>query len=331
MTDVNELELVELEDEHDDEMTAAEAEAIVASAWKARGADQELARQLERPAATGTAATTRYLSELTRRPVLPDALERELVERAQAGDAVARARLVEAFLPRIGSVARLYRESPGIDRVELMQEGVVGLLRALERYDASRGVPFWAYAAWWVRQAMQQLVAELTRPFVLSDRALRQLSGLRDAYRELAQHGEREPTAAELAHRAGLSLDQVDSLLAADRPPRSLQEPLSGEEGELGSLGELIADPLADGDYEAVLEAIEAQELLALLSGLSDREREILRARHGLEDEGDGDSLSLRQVGERFGLSAERVRQIEQRALGKLAAAAGGDGRSVES
>src|SRR3954468_21019515 len=107
-------------------------------------------------------ASADSLAGLDRRPALPIDLERELVAAAQSGDARARARLVEAFTPLIASVARVYRDSPRIDRVELLQEGVVGLLRALERYDASRGTPFWAYAAWWVRQAMQQLVAELT-------------------------------------------------------------------------------------------------------------------------------------------------------------------------
>jgi RNA polymerase sigma factor (sigma-70 family) len=99
-------------------------------------------------------------------------VERRLVDAAQAGDRRAREELVEAFLPLIAGVARVYRGSRTITRLELMQEGVVGLLRALERYDPQLGVPFWGYAAWWVRQAMQQLIAELTRPLVLSDRAL---------------------------------------------------------------------------------------------------------------------------------------------------------------
>src|SRR4051812_36431491 len=134
-----------------------------------------------------------YLAGLDRRPALPVDLERELVAAAQSGEARARARLVEAFTPLIASVARVYRDSPRIDRVELLQEGVIGLLRALERYDASRGTPFWAYAAWWVRQAMQQLVAELTGPVVLSDRALRRLSRIKDAHRRAMLDGGREP------------------------------------------------------------------------------------------------------------------------------------------
>ena len=163
---------------------------------------------------------------------------------------------------------------------------------------------------------MQQLVAELTRPVVLSDRALRSLARLRDAHGEaLEEHGE-QPGRDELAARTGLTGEQVDDLMAADRPPRSLEEPLRGPDGVVGVLGDLIADPLAEDEYERVLASLEAEALHALLGGLSQREREVLRARYGL----DGEEKSLREVGRLLGLSGERVRQIEQRALGKLAA-----------
>jgi RNA polymerase primary sigma factor len=280
----------------------------------------DLAAALDRPALADGGATAGYLDELDRRPSLPIDVERELVAAAQAGDAVARARLVEAFTPLIASVARVYRDSRRVDRVELLQEGVVGLLRALGRYDASRGVPFWSYASWWVRQAMQQLVAELTGPVVLSDRALRQLSRIKDAHRRAMLETGREPDRADLSVRTGLTVEQIGDLTAVERAPRSIDEPVGAEDGVVGTFGELLADPLAEGEYERVLEAIERQELLTLLAGLSDRERSILRARYGL----DGAEQSLRQVAARLGLSAERVRQLEQRALGKLAAGAGG-------
>src|SRR5688500_20356844 len=107
-----------------------------------------------------------------------------------------------------------------------MQEGVVGLLRALGRYDLEQGTPFWAYASWWVRQAMQQLVSELSRPVVLSDRAARYLARLKTAHAEAIQSTGREPSRADLAERTGLTLDQVDDLLAAERAPRSLEQPV---------------------------------------------------------------------------------------------------------
>ena len=302
------------------ELSGAAGEALAEAAFQGRLADRELAAALDRPGPSGAATSARYLNELGRRPALPQGLERELVAAAQAGDQSARARLVEAFLPLIASVARLYRESPRIERVELLQEGVVGLLRALERFDASRGVPFWAYASYWVRHAMQQLVSELTRPVVLSDRALRQLARVREAHRDALQETGAEPSRSELIDRSGLSGEQLDNLLAIERPPRSTEEAISAEEGAVGTFGELLVDPLAEGEYERVLDAIETEELLALLSGLSAREREILSARYGLED---GDEQSLRAVAGRMGLSAERVRQLEKRALGKLGAAAG--------
>jgi RNA polymerase sigma factor (sigma-70 family) len=276
---------------------------------------QDLARALDHPRATNTP----YLDELDRRAPLTSGEERALVTAALAGDAAARGRLVDAFMPLIASVARVYRDSAHVDRRELLQEGVVGLLRALERFDPDRGTPFWAYASAWVRQAMQQLVAELTRPVVLSDRALRHLARVKDAHRAALTSSGREPSRDELAATSGLTGDQVDALLAAERPVRSLAEPLEGG-GEVGTFGDLLADPLAEGEYERVLEAIEIEELLALLAGLSERERTILRARYGL----DGEEQSLRDLAAALGVSAERVRQIERRALGKLAAEAGG-------
>src|SRR4051812_6795446 len=133
-----------------------------------------------------------------RRPRPEPAAELQLVIAAKERGSDARATLIETFTPLVGSVARIYRGS-SVSRAELMQEGVVGLLRALERYDAELGTPFWAYASWWVRQAMQQLVSELTRPVVLSDRAVRQLARIKDARRELLQANGGEPTIGQLA------------------------------------------------------------------------------------------------------------------------------------
>jgi RNA polymerase sigma factor (sigma-70 family) len=285
--------------------------------------EPEMISRLHEPVGARAAsdAARAYLRGLDRRPRLDPEAERELIRAAQAGDRSAREALIEAFLPLVAALARLYRESPRIERVELLQEGVVGLLRALERFDPDRSIPFWAYASWWVRQAMQQLVAELSRPVVLSDRALRQLSRIKNAHRSHLQRFGREPTPAEIAHAAGLSAEQVGELIACDRPAHALEEPITGAEGDLGTFGELLVDPLVEGEFERALSEIQIEQLRCLLSGLSERERAVLRARYGLGEP----ERTLREVAEGLGLSAERVRQIEQRALGKLRAALGAD------
>jgi RNA polymerase primary sigma factor len=298
--------------------TIEESEDIAAEVQRARTLDRGVARFLDQRHSATPPASGSAIHALGERARLPAALERRLVGEAIAGDRRARAELVEAFLPLIASVAATYRSSSRVTRTELMQEGVVGLLRALERFDPTLGTPFWAYASWWVRQAMQQLVAELTRPVVMSDRALRQLSRIKDAAASLQREGH-SLSLSQLSDRTGLEERQLANLITADRPPKALDEPISGEEGEIGAFGELIADPLAEDEYERVITTIAVGQLRDLLSGLSDRERSILQARFGL----DGGSASLREIAARLGVSAERVRQLESRALGKLRAAAG--------
>jgi RNA polymerase sigma factor (sigma-70 family) len=220
----------------------------------------------------------------------------------------------------IAGVAWGYRRSVAVNRDELMQEGVVGLLRALQRYDPARGVPFWAYAVWWVRQAMQQVVSELSRPMVLSDRALRQLAQIKDARRRFEQSHRREPAAAELAALVGLPRWQVESLFCAERNARGLDEPLAGERTEGASLADLLADAPAEDAYDRVDERQLAQTIPSLLTSLSERERVVIRSRFGLGRP----EQTLREVAPRLGVSAERVRQIEHDALEKLHTAAAG-------
>jgi RNA polymerase primary sigma factor len=249
---------------------------------------------------------------------LPPGDERRLVVRAAGGDAAARERLVELFVPSVAAVARRYKSLSAVDRGELTQEGVVGLLRALERYDPERGTPFWAYASWWVRQAMQQLVAEMTRPVVLSDRALRLLARVKEARREYQQARGRDPSTRELAEAAGVPLARVEELLAVDRPPRALDEPLGRTDEPAAPLGELLADPVAEDAYDRVVGRVAIAELREPRPALAERERAVLRDRYGIG----GPPRTLREIGGSLGLSAERVRQIEEGALGKLRAAA---------
>jgi RNA polymerase sigma factor (sigma-70 family) len=240
--------------------------------------------------------------------------ERALLRAARAHDAPCRTKLVEAYMPLIGSVAHRYRGARAVDRSELMQEGVVGLLRALDRYDPARETPFWAYASFWVRQAMQQLVSELTWPVVLSDRALRQLARIRATERRLAQDQGRSPSAAELGDAAGVGPEHLGLLLAAERTPRALDERVAGDRGSGSPLSELIDDPAGEDSLDRVASRDAAQRLDEVLVSLTGRERQVLAHHYGLESE----PRTLRSIADDLGVSAERVRQIEQGALEKL-------------
>jgi RNA polymerase sigma factor (sigma-70 family) len=246
----------------------------------------------------------------------PSRLDAPLVIAAQRGGPDEREALIEASMPLIGSLARRYERTAAVERSELLQEGVVGLLRALERYDAERGVPFWSYATWWVRQAMQHLVSH-SRPIVMSDRALRQLATVRRAQRSLEQQHRRPPSPLALADETGLPRGQVEVLLRANRRARSLDEPV-GDEGGSTVISEQLADPRAQDSFDGVGDRALASELPSLLERLSDRERTVIGFRFGLA----GREHTLHEVAARLAVSAERVRQIERASLEKLHTAA---------
>jgi RNA polymerase primary sigma factor len=235
---------------------------------------------------------------------------------AEAGDSAACRELVEAFLPAIASIARGYQGSVGIDRTELLQEGVAGLLFAAQRYDTELDTPFWAYASFWVRKAMQELVAELTRPVALSDRAVRSLAQIRAARREHVRAQGAEPTNAQLSDATGIPEAQVESLLAAERTPRGFEEPLARDDGSSLTVGDAVVDPVAEREYERVLDDIEITTARDLADQLDERERVVIKAHYGLGR----CAQTLSEIGATMGLTAERARQIEVAALTKLRA-----------
>ena len=240
-------------------------------------------------------------------------IDRLAVE-AAGGDARARERLILRVLPLVSRTARRYA-GRDVDHADLLQEGIVGVLRALERYEAERGVPFTAYAGWWVRQAMQQAVAEQSRAVRLPTHVLWDIHDLREARERTAPQG---ATDAELGRRLGWGERRLEDVVRAERPALSLDLPYAADDGAAGSLGDLLADPLAEQAYEDILGTLTGSRLRALMTTLTEREREVLRWRFGLGTE----ELSLRQIGRRLGMSGERVRQIENRALAKLRTAA---------
>jgi RNA polymerase primary sigma factor len=239
--------------------------------------------------------------------------ERDLVAGTEAGDRAATEQLVAAFMPAIDGVAYLYRGFGSLDRTELRQEGVVGLLRAAKRYDFAFRTPFWAYASWWVRQAMQQLVSELTGPVVLSDRAARHLVHVKRARLEYQQAHRREPSVGDLADATDLPREQVENLIAIERAPRGLDERLPGDQ-TAATFAQRLADPATDDAYERVTDLIEVEHLRELTAGLDERERDIVFAHYGVGCR----QQTLREIGHGLHLSVERVRQLEERAMGKL-------------
>jgi RNA polymerase sigma factor (sigma-70 family) len=255
--------------------------------------------------------------------------ERELVVAAEAGDEAACRQLVESFLPAIGGIARRFNIGGQVQRSELMQEGVAGLLFAARRYDPRMETPFWGYASFWVRKAMQELVAELTRPATLSDHAVRGLARVKAAQRAHAQAYGVEPTTAQLAAATGFTRAQLDSLLAIDRTPRSFEEPLRADDGTTATFGEMFADPRAEKEYEQVLDKLEIQAVRGHAERLDERERTVVWRHYGLGQP----PQTLSEIGAGLGLTAERVRQINKGALEKLREAvlqsAGGGGVGI--
>ena len=234
---------------------------------------------------------------------------------AECGDSDARRKLVDAFLPAIAGLAVGF---PGkvVEHRELIQEGVAGLLFAARRYDANLNTPFWAYASFWVRKAMQEFVADLARPVSLSDRAVRHLARLRTARREYHQAHRTEPTTDELSRATGLTQAHVESLQATERAPRAIDERLALDTDSTATVGDAIVDPAAEHAYQQVLDELEIGYVRDLTDELDEPERAVVRAHYGLGER----AQTLSEIGAGLGLTAERARQIEATALSKLRA-----------
>jgi RNA polymerase sigma factor (sigma-70 family) len=259
-----------------------------------------------------------YLRDLEKRPDTEE-IDR-LARLAKQGDPDARERLIEGLLPRIAALARDY-SAPGLEHADLAQEGCVGLLRGLTRFDPARGTPFWAYASWWVREALQEARSYFLRPLRLPPKALAQLSQVKTSHASFYSREGHEPTLGELARESGVEQRQLEALLRADRRARSLSEELEAGDGTIGMLGDLLEDPLSTDAYEEVLDSLAGRQVRALLDRLTEREREIVSKRFGLDG---SPPERLVEVGERLGVTAERARQVEGMALAKLRQRAAG-------
>jgi RNA polymerase primary sigma factor len=257
--------------------------------------------------AHGAAARERMASQPPRTLGERIALEREVAR----GDE-ARHRLIQANLRLVVSIAKKYIGSP-LSFMDLVQEGNIGLMRAVEKFDYSRGHRFSTYATWWIRQAITRAIAEQSRIIRLPVHLSESIGQLRRVTRQLEQALEREPTPDEVAKALGVSVRKVRRLLQAAAQPISLEQPL-GSDGE-GQVGELLADEDSDEPVEIAAQRMLQEELTGALMALPERERKILQLRYGLED---GRRHTLEEVGVAFGITRERTRQIEAEALRHL-------------
>ncbi|MGH9268938.1 MAG: sigma-70 family RNA polymerase sigma factor [Acidimicrobiales bacterium] len=237
--------------------------------------------------------------------------KRELRRLVQEGEA-AEVRFVQANLRLVVSIAKKYQAS-GVPLLDLVQEGNLGLMHAVEKFDHRKGFKFSTYATWWIRQAIARGIANTGRSIRLPVHAGDMIKQLQRARAELEDNLGRSPTTDELARAMGEPADKISTLLSHLSEPVSLSAPL--REGSDGELGDIVGDVTAISPEEAALEATLADEVERILAPLEDRERTILRLRYGLDG---GDPRTLDDVGEHFSLTRERIRQIEAKAMSKL-------------
>jgi len=271
-----------------------------------------------------TRATSRenlrvYLKEIAGIPLLSREQEGELARKIRAGDAGAKARLTEANLRLVVQIARRYLNR-GLPLPDLIEEGNIGLLRAVEKFDSERGTRFSTYATWWIRQAIVRALANQARTIRLPVHVELLLGRYKREQQRLTQELERPPTMEELAAAMGTTVDQVEELEEIRLQPVSLETPIG--EGK-GRVEDLIADPSADPRQALISLFRERTDLVSVLDDLAANERTVLRRRFGLE----GDPPEkLETIGQRLGLTRERIRQIEAAGLRKLRALLGARG-----
>jgi RNA polymerase primary sigma factor len=260
-----------------------------------------------------TDALQLFLNEAGRWPLLTKEEEVELAKLIERGDAEAKERMINSNLRLVVSIAKRY-QGHGLSLLDLIQEGIIGLIRAVEKFDWRRGFKFSTYATWWIRQAVQRGVANKARtiriPVHIADREQR----LARAERALAPKLGRQPTDEEIARQAKLPLKQLREVRQAARAITSLDRPIGSEND--AALGDLFASEHAQPEEELTV-SLEQDVLRRAVAQLPDREREVVKRRYGLN--GDRDPASLEAIGRELGLTRERVRQIEANALEQLA------------
>ncbi len=258
-----------------------------------------------------------YLREIVKVSLLTAEQEVSLAKRIERGDPAARRQLTEANLRLVVSIAKRY-VGRGMLFLDLIQEGNLGLMRAVEKFDWRRGYKFSTYATWWIRQAIVRGIADQSRTIRIPLHVVEAMNRLGYTQRQLTQELGREPTVEELAASAELTEARVEQLLKLAQEPVSLEAP-AGEQ-EDSALGDLIEDEERNRPHHAVFQKLGREDVRGLLDHLSWRERAVLELRYGF---GGDDPLTLEQVGRKLGVTRERIRQIEVRALSKLSMRSG--------
>jgi len=253
-----------------------------------------------------------YLRAIGRVPLLTGAEEVLLAKRIERGDVAAKQHMVEANLRLVVSIAKGY-VGRGLTFLDLIQEGSLGLIRAVEKFDYRRGYKFSTYATWWIRQAVTRSIADKARTIRIPVHMVERLNRLVNAERRLIQQLGREPSDAEIAAELECSPREVREVLRVAQQPVSLEKPM-GEQDE-SALGDFIEDLSAQSPLEMASEALQRENVTHVLCSLSSREREVIEMRYGITG---ARPLTLEEVGRAFNITRERVRQIENRTLRKL-------------
>lgn len=256
--------------------------------------------------------TGRYLSDIGSVRLLTFEEEQELAQRIKAGDEHARQRFIEANLKLVVSIARRY-QGHGLTLEDLIQEGNLGLMRAVEKFDCTKGYKFSTYAFWWIRQAVTRALADQGRTIRLPVHMGETISRLQRISQRLQHHLGYEPTVQELAEEMGITQEKVHEIMQVSLEPMSLDSPMGGD-GE-SELGDLLEDRSVMPPPEAASLSLLKEQVDNLLDSLNERERIVLSQRFGL---GDGRARTLQEIGEELQVSRERIRQIEAQALRKL-------------
>ena len=253
-----------------------------------------------------------YLKEIGRVPLLSPDEEVELAQRMAEGDAYAKKRLAEANLRLVVSIAKRY-VGRGMQFLDLIQEGNLGLIKAVEKFDHTKGFKFSTYATWWIRQAITRAIADQARTIRIPVHLVETINKVKKVSSQLLHQNGHDPTAEEIAAALDMPVDKVREIMRVAQEPVSLETPIGEEEDS--HLGDFIPDDDAPAPADAASHTLLKEQLGEVLKTLTPREEKVLRLRFGLED---GRSRTLEEVGKEFNVTRERIRQIEAKALRKL-------------